>query len=398
MAYYDKYGVEFTDNRKTLVKCPKNYEGEYTIPDGVTSIRDNAFSRCEKLVCVTIPNSVVSIGISAFEECRNLRGVHIVTGKSHINKNAYDATGNRIPIFSCHGLNDIGGRAFKGCVNLQTINLSHGLENIGYQAFDNCCNLLSITIPNTVLKIGDEAFYNCCKLTEVYLLNKNSAIDIGDSVFSTNTKTKEGTTIFVPQNQVNRITTTLGNLSIYISVKESLKAEILYLKQLIVYYFRVDDKDIVEKSPEPDNIVEYRKLIIKNWLNIIKEELSIGIDSEHNVIYRSESAIIKMSGYEIPNEIYQVFIDANEELPHQLWASSGKLAFKKMQDQNELHVGKFSPRLGYYQVCDVKYEDGASYMYCKYNMRDALYFVDEIVKVKISPLNNKFSYLDLSLQ
>ncbi len=391
MAYFDKYDVEFTDDRKTLVKCPKEFEGEYKIPDGVTSIRDNAFSKCENLVCVTIPNSVVCIGRSAFEECRNLRSVHIATGKSHINKNAYDATGNRIPIFSCHGLNDIGGWAFKNCVNLQTINLSHGLENIGYQAFYNCCNLLSITIPNTVLKIGDEAFYNCCKLTEVYLLNKNSAIDIGDSVFPKDTKAKEGTTMFVPQNQVNRINTTLENLSIYISIKESLKAEIQYLKQLIIYYFGEDYKEISVKPTEQDNIVEYRKLIIKNWANIIKEELSIGIDTEHSIIYRSESATIKISGYEIPNEIYQVFIDAHEELPQQLWASSGKLAFEKMRDQNELRVGKLSPRLGYYQVCDVNYEDGASYMYCKYNMRDALYFVDEIVKVKISPFNNKFS-------
>ena len=237
MAYFNKYGVEFTDDHKTLVECPKDFEGEYKIPDGVTSIGDNAFSRCGNIVCVTISNNVVCIGRSAFEECRNLRSVHIAKGKSYINKNAYDATGNRIPKFSCHGLNFIEGWAFKNCVNLQDIDLPHGLENIGYQAFYNCCNLLSITIPNTVLKIGDEAFENCCKLTEVYLLNKNSAIDIGKSAFPKDIKAKEGTTIFVPQNQANRITSTLGNLSIYISIKESLKAEILYLKQLIIYYF-----------------------------------------------------------------------------------------------------------------------------------------------------------------
>lgn len=392
MAYFDKYGVEFTDDHKTLVKCPKDFEGEYKIPDGVTSIGDNAFSRCGNIVCVTISNNVVCIGRSAFEECRNLRSVHLAKGKSYINKNAYDATGNRIPKFSCHGLNFIEGWAFKNCVNLQDIDLPHGLESIGYQAFYNCCNLLSITIPNTVLKIGDEAFENCCKLTEVYLLNKNSAIDIGKSAFPKDIKAKEGTTIFVPQNQANRITSTLGNLSIYISIKESLKAEILYLKQLIIYYFRADNKDMVVKSMEQDNIVEYRKLIIQNWSNIINEELSTGIDSEDSVVYRTERATIKISGCEIPNEIYQVFIDANEELPQQLWASSGKLAFEKMQDQNGIRVGQYSPRLGYYQVCDVKYEDGVSYMYCKYNMRDALYFVDEIVKVKISPFNNKYSW------
>ena len=38
MAYIDKYGVEFSDDRKTLVKCPKVFKGEYIIPNSVTSM------------------------------------------------------------------------------------------------------------------------------------------------------------------------------------------------------------------------------------------------------------------------------------------------------------------------------------------------------------------------
>ena len=29
MAHVDKYGVEFSDDRKTLVKCPEDFHGEY---------------------------------------------------------------------------------------------------------------------------------------------------------------------------------------------------------------------------------------------------------------------------------------------------------------------------------------------------------------------------------
>lgn len=43
MAYFDKYGVEFSDDRKTLVRCPKDFEGEYAIPDTVTSVGNSAF-------------------------------------------------------------------------------------------------------------------------------------------------------------------------------------------------------------------------------------------------------------------------------------------------------------------------------------------------------------------
>ncbi len=43
MAYIDQYGVKFSDDRKALVRCPKNFKGGYVIPDGVTYIRNMAF-------------------------------------------------------------------------------------------------------------------------------------------------------------------------------------------------------------------------------------------------------------------------------------------------------------------------------------------------------------------
>ena len=39
MAYIDKHGVEYTDDKKTLIRCPQDFEGEYIIPDGVIEIR-----------------------------------------------------------------------------------------------------------------------------------------------------------------------------------------------------------------------------------------------------------------------------------------------------------------------------------------------------------------------
>ncbi len=54
MAYFDKYGVKFSNNRKTLVRCPADYKGEYIIPDGVTRIEEEAFYECYTLTSVVI--------------------------------------------------------------------------------------------------------------------------------------------------------------------------------------------------------------------------------------------------------------------------------------------------------------------------------------------------------
>ena len=67
MAYFDKYGVEFSDDRNILVKCPENFQGEYIIPEGVKCIGDGAFYECKKLLSVSIPNSVVCFGNNSFK-------------------------------------------------------------------------------------------------------------------------------------------------------------------------------------------------------------------------------------------------------------------------------------------------------------------------------------------
>lgn len=46
--------------------------GCVTIPKGVTTIGDSAFSGCRGLTSVTIPKSVTSIGNEAFSECNKL--------------------------------------------------------------------------------------------------------------------------------------------------------------------------------------------------------------------------------------------------------------------------------------------------------------------------------------
>ena len=77
MAYFDKYGVEFSDDRTTLVRCPEDIQGEYIIPNGVEYIESLAFCGCTELISVSLPRSIVSIGNGAFRDCKKLCSIDI---------------------------------------------------------------------------------------------------------------------------------------------------------------------------------------------------------------------------------------------------------------------------------------------------------------------------------
>ena len=75
---------------KTLLQ---GVNGSVTIPDGVTSIGDSAFSRCSWLTSVSIPDSVTNIGNSAFYRCDRLTGITIPASVTNIGNSAFAYSG-----------------------------------------------------------------------------------------------------------------------------------------------------------------------------------------------------------------------------------------------------------------------------------------------------------------
>ena len=158
-AFYSSLdGVLFNKKQTTLIRYPAAKEGNYTIPNSVSSIGNRAFYGCGSLTSVTIPDSVTTIGEYAFYDCDSLISVTI---------------GDSVP--------GIGERAFSSCSSLTSVTIGDSVTSIGEYAFSYCTSLTSVTIPDSVTTIGDDAFYHCTSLQSVTI--GDSVTSIGDDAF-----------------------------------------------------------------------------------------------------------------------------------------------------------------------------------------------------------------------
>ncbi len=69
-------GILFSNDATILYQCFTSNKGEYAVPEGVTSIAENAFNTNEKLTSVTLPSTLLTIGKSAFYYCWDLADIH----------------------------------------------------------------------------------------------------------------------------------------------------------------------------------------------------------------------------------------------------------------------------------------------------------------------------------
>ena len=135
------------------------------IPNGVTTIQDQAFSRCGVLQ-FDIPDSVTSIGTYAFSICNSLTSVRLPAGLTELAEAIFAWSPNLSEITIPENVTNIGANAFSG-TKITDINIPEGVTDIGNSAFIWCGKLFHVSIPLSVSNIRDSAFEGCYALQTV---------------------------------------------------------------------------------------------------------------------------------------------------------------------------------------------------------------------------------------
>ena len=220
-----KRGIIFSANNRSLLRYPTGLpDKSYTVPDGITSLDQNAFFAAQHLTEVTLPKSLRYIGPGAFSSTgmskillpenisgfsgtsfgllevtlspdnkfliqhkdgtittngkkktllyvpKTLQGTYIVPEDvTTLPYAAFYYCKNLKSIKLHNGIKSIGPSVFNSCGSLRVMQLPTGMTSIPGSLFQHCSSLKYVTIPDTVKVIGDLAFFGCHQLDDVQL-------------------------------------------------------------------------------------------------------------------------------------------------------------------------------------------------------------------------------------
>lgn len=208
-AFSDNYNLRSITLPDTLTFIDNNAFSrsncleEIIIPEGKSElyVGDYAFSECTNLRSINLPDNVVSIGTYAFSNCLSLSYFATPKATQYVGEGAFSGCEMLYSLTITSNVNYIGFGITRGCRWLKEISVYddnpyyYSTENcivetasgtivtgcisntipdnpsiiaIGDYAFYGITDIYSLTLPKNIISVGSYAFFECYGITEVY--------------------------------------------------------------------------------------------------------------------------------------------------------------------------------------------------------------------------------------
>ncbi len=201
-AFSERYSTANNKRRIQRVICP----------DSIEEIGKNAFYNCSQLLEIRLPPELKTIGDGAFFSCTQLSSI-LIPQEANIGREAFkgcvkladdqeriivnhvlfDYFGDSDQVVIPEGVTVISNNAFQNCRSLKKVVIAEGLEEIGEFAFSRC-KITSISLPTSLRSIGSYAFW-ACPLRQIEI--PAGVTTIGDFAFNQCEKMK---TVSIPDS------------------------------------------------------------------------------------------------------------------------------------------------------------------------------------------------------
>ena len=163
-----------------------NAISKIVIGEGITSIGNRAFVRCNYTTSVELPTTLISIGDYSFDNCRSVKEFNLPYGLLTIGTNAFSECTSLTRMEIPDTVVSVGSSVFSTCYNLKYVKLSSGMTSIPDSMFFNMDSLTTVVIPSGITRIEDTVFCGCDGLLTISLPKQISYI--GVAAFSDCTK------------------------------------------------------------------------------------------------------------------------------------------------------------------------------------------------------------------
>ena len=140
---------------------------DVTVPEGIVSLGDYAFQRCDSLQFISLPSTLVEVGPNPFAGAKSLMEIDIAAHNPNL----------AVVDDVLYSVNDARLIYYSTMKNEEEFTLKRGIRIIGASAFYECDKIKKIVIPvpkagaRALNAIGRRAFYKCEKLESIDLEN-----------------------------------------------------------------------------------------------------------------------------------------------------------------------------------------------------------------------------------